>query len=86
MLCSIEHKKKNWLFFNTIKGAEAGAMVYSIAETAKAHHLNTYQYFKYLLEELPKSADEKDDIVPDSLDHLLPWSKNIPKECISKRH
>lgn len=78
--------KKNWLFFNTIKGAEAGAMVYSIAETAKANHLNTYQYFKYLLEELPKLADEKDDIDPDSLDHLLPWSKTIPKECISKRH
>nr|WP_321024015.1 transposase domain-containing protein [Eisenbergiella porci] len=32
-------------------------MVYSIAETAKANGLKPYEYFRYLLEELPKHGE-----------------------------
>mgnify|MGYP000373389639 FL=1 len=31
--------KKNWVMIDTIAGAESSAMIYSIAETAKANHL-----------------------------------------------
>ena len=36
--------RKNWMFFDTIKGAEASAAIYSIVETGKANHLNLYAY------------------------------------------
>ena len=50
--------KKNWVMIDTVAGAEANAMIYSIAETAKANNLKPYNYFKYLLEEIPRHMDE----------------------------
>ena len=36
-------------------------MLYSIAETAKINNLKPYEYFKYLLEEIPKHSEFEDD-------------------------
>lgn len=58
--------RKNWLFANTAKGAQASAVLYSIIETAKANGLIPFDYLKYLLEELPGN--------PDDIDYLLPWN------------
>lgn len=72
--------RKNWNIVDTIHGAQASAIAYSIAETAKANGLKPYQYFKHLLTELPKRIDEKmngDFTVKD----LLPWSPSLPEEC-----
>lgn len=46
--------KKNWQMIDTINGAHSSAIIYSIAETAKANNLKPYDYFVYLLEEIPK--------------------------------
>ena len=35
--------KKNWLFFDTENGANAGASIYSITETAKINNLHPYK-------------------------------------------
>jgi transposase len=70
--------KKNWQMIDTINGAKASAIIYSIAETAKANNLKPYQYFKYLLEQIPKHMDDKDISF---LDMLLPWSNDLPEEC-----
>ena len=43
---------------DTINGAHSSAIIYSIAETAKANNLKPYDYFVYLLEEIPKHMDE----------------------------
>ncbi len=48
--------RKNWLFSNTPKGADASAAIYSIVETAKANGLRPYSYLKLLLERLPFGA------------------------------
>jgi len=45
---------------DTIAGAESSAIIYSIAETAKANNLKPYDYFEYLLTEIPKHLVEKD--------------------------
>ncbi len=37
---------------DTIKGAEASAVLYSLAETSRANGLRSYEYFSYLLTEL----------------------------------
>src|SRR5699024_8467192 len=45
--------RKNWLFSNTAKGANASAIIYSVVETAKENGLNPFNYLKYLFEILP---------------------------------
>ena len=59
-------------------GAESNAMIYSIAETAKANHLKPYNYFEYLLTEIPKHLDDRDNHF---CEDLLPWSDKLPAEC-----
>lgn len=73
--------KKNWLFHDSVRGAQASAAIYSVSETAKLNNLKPYYYFKHLLTELPKLCDEKGDIDPARLDHLMPWSEELPEEC-----
>lgn len=77
--------KKNWMFHNTAKGANASALVYSISETAKLNNLHPYNYFKYILTELPKHCDQKGNIDPAELDYLMPWSDSLPEECRKPR-
>lgn len=68
--------KKNWQMIDTINGAHSSAIIYSIAETAKANNLKPYDYFVYLLEEIPKHMEQKDRTF---LENLLPWSKKLPE-------
>ncbi|MBQ6400805.1 MAG: transposase domain-containing protein, partial [Firmicutes bacterium] len=60
------------------KGAEASAILYSLAETAKANGLKPYNYFKHLLTEIPKHMD---DTELGFLEDLLPWSDKLPEDC-----
>ena len=46
--------KHSWHIIDSTRGARASALLYSIAETAKANNLKPYQYFAYLLTELMK--------------------------------
>ena len=70
--------KKNWVMIDTVAGAKSSAIIYSIAETAKANNLKPYDYFEYLLTEIPKHLDDTDRSF---LDDLLPWSPNLPANC-----
>lgn len=70
--------KKNWVMIDTIAGAEASAIIYSIAETAKANNLKPYDYFEYLLSEIPNHMNDKD---VSFLEDLLPWSEQLPERC-----
>ncbi|OPX87947.1 MAG: Transposase IS66 family protein [Pelotomaculum sp. PtaB.Bin104] len=69
--------RKNWLFANTPRGANASATIYSIVETAKENGLNPFRYLQYLFERLP-NVDIHDKNV---LDELLPWSIKLPPTC-----
>lgn len=62
----------------TVNGAKASAVLYSLVETAKANKLNPYEYFKYLLEVMPEHEADRTD---DYLQELLPWSGSLPTEC-----
>lgn len=70
--------KKNWVMIDTVAGAKSSAIIYSIAETAKANNLKPYDYFEYLLTEIPGHLDDTDRTF---LDDLLPWSPNLPANC-----
>lgn len=73
--------RANWHIIDTVHGAEASAMIYSLVETAKANHLKIYEYLKYLLTEISKHMD---DTNMDFLVDLLPWSEKLPEECRKK--
>lgn len=70
--------KKNWKLIDTIHGAEASAIIYSIVETCKLNNLNIFYYISHLLTEIPKHMD---DTNLDFLEDLLPWSEKLPEEC-----
>lgn len=59
--------RKNWIFFDTDKGAEVGCFFYSLIETAKCHGLNRRAYLKNLFEKLPLAKTQAD------LEALLPY-------------
>lgn len=70
--------KKNWVMIDIVAGADSSAIIYSIAETAKANNLKPYDYFEYLLTEIPKHMDDHDT---DFCKDLLPWSDKLPVNC-----
>lgn len=71
--------RKNFVLIDSLAGAEASAILFSMSETARANNLKPYDYFKYLLEELPKHMED-DHRDMSFLDDLLPWSENLPSE------
>ncbi len=70
--------RANWHMIDSVKGAQASAVIYSIVETAKANNLKPYEYLILLLTEVPKHIE---DIDLAFLDDLLPWSDALPDAC-----
>ena len=48
--------RKNWLFADTVRGANASANLYSLVETAKANALEPYAYLRLVFTALPRST------------------------------
>ena len=71
--------KHSWHLIDSKKGAEASAMMYSIAETAKANGLNPFEYFRHLMEQLKEYP--RDNVPEDKLEELMPWSPALPDCC-----
>lgn len=69
--------RKNWLFCDTPKGADASAVVYSLVESAKANGIEPFAYLQHVLVQLPyfgKSPSHED------LEALMPWAPDIQQE------
>ena len=77
--------RKNWMTINTVRGAQASAIIYSITETARANSLNVYYCIKHLLTELPQLVNKNGNIEQPVLEPLMPWSRTLPADCYSKR-
>jgi hypothetical protein len=75
--------RKNWVMIDTVSGARASAVAYSLVETAKASGLNVYEYLKHLLTEIPKHMEDRD---LSFCEELLPWSDKLPPECRKDRY
>ena len=80
--------KKNWVMIDTVAGAKSSAVIYSIAETAKANNLKPYDYFEYLLTEIPKHLDDtnrafldEDSPLRKGAEEVMKnWAKNVVGE------
>ena len=70
--------RRNWLMIDTVSGAKASAVIYSIVETAKANNLDVFRYLELLLTVLPSMEFLTN---PDILEELLPWNESVQKIC-----
>lgn len=59
--------RRNWLFADTVAGANASANLYSLLQTCLANGIDGYRYLAALLIELPKAKTVED------FEALLPW-------------
>jgi transposase len=65
--------RKNWLFADTVRGAEASANLYSLIETAKRSGLEPFAYLRYVLDALPRAdtLGEIEALLPQNADSEL---------------
>lgn len=63
-------ERKNRLFANTEKGANAAALLYSVVETAKACRLRVFDYLNWIFERL-RSCDFT------TFEDFLPWNDRM---------
>jgi hypothetical protein len=62
--------RKNWLFSNTVSGADASARLYSIVQTCMMNKVNPYLYLDNTLTKLANMTINKET----DLDQLMPWN------------
>ncbi|GGE91624.1 hypothetical protein GCM10008020_40800 [Massilia psychrophila] len=58
--------RKAWLFSDTVAGANASAVIYSVLETAKANGVEPYTWLRRVLRDLPaaKTVDQVESLLP----------------------
>ena len=67
--------RKNWLFSDSTKGADASAYTYSVIQTAKANGVNIYHYLCFLLDNAAGIAEKNAD-----LEKYAPWNEDVKAE------
>lgn len=70
--------RKNFLFSDTEKGADASVAAMSIIETAKRNGLDIYGYLLFLLNTLPELGADLSD---EQLESVMPWNDTLPDYC-----
>lgn len=73
--------RKNWLFCDTPKGAEASAIVYSLVESAKANGVEPFAYLQHVLVQLPYLGKAHSH---EELETLMPWAPYIQQNFAMK--
>ena len=64
--------RRNWLFADTVGGANASANLYSLLQTCKVNGVDPYRYLTALLTALPLAQ------TADDYKALLPWCIELP--------
>jgi hypothetical protein len=62
--------RKNWLFSQSVAGAESSSTLYSLIESAKLNEIDPYKYLLHIFRELPKCTKIED------FEKLLPYNLN----------
>ncbi len=60
--------RKSWLFSDTVDGAKASAVIYSLMLTCRACGVEPFAWLRHVLTELPQRPDNAD------IDDLLPFN------------
>ena len=64
--------RRNWLFSDTVAGAQASANLYSLLQTCATNGVDGYAYLRALLTALPGAKTAED------YEALLPWRLALP--------
>ena len=59
--------RRNWLFSDTVAGANASANLYSLLQTCRVNGIDGYRYLRSLFKALPMARTADDYAM------LLPW-------------
>ncbi len=72
--------RRNWLFSDTVRGAEASANLYSLIVTAKANGLEPHAYLSLVFRDLPLARGVED------YERLLParWTKESVQDALAE--
>ena len=68
--------RKNWLFADTVRGAQASANLYSLVETAKANGLEPWAYLQRVFEKIPAAHTLED------IEALLPHRVQLRNDVV----
>ncbi len=71
--------RRNWLFADTVKGAESSAMCYTMIEMAKANGLSPFAYLNFILTN--RTGKNPSD---EELSRLAPWGALAQEHCKSQ--
>lgn len=66
----------SFLFHDTVAGAHASSVLYSLVETARANNLNVYKYIFFTLQAVSGYKKQLGNI-----DQYLPWTEYIQSRC-----
>jgi transposase len=69
--------RKGWLFADSVAGAEAAAIIFSLVETCKHHGIEAYDWFRYVLQQLPLCQSDAE------VEALMPF--NINSELLTRQ-
>lgn len=69
--------RKGWLFADSVAGAEAASIIFSLVETCKHHGIEAYDWFRYVLQQLPLCHSDAE------IQALMPF--NINRQLITTR-
>ena len=70
--------RRAWLFADTVDGARASAVAYSVIQTAVANGLNPYQYLLHLFTFLPTILTKDPGA---DLSQFYPWNDEVRVKC-----
>ncbi|MFK8032151.1 MAG: transposase domain-containing protein, partial [Gammaproteobacteria bacterium] len=70
--------RKNFLFCDSVAGANASANLYSLIETAKANGFEPYRYLRKIFTEVPKANSLED------IEALLPFKQKPAYDEVSR--
>ncbi len=58
--------RKNWLFFGSVEGAEAGAILFSLVQTCRGLNINPREYLEDIMRRIMShSAQKLHELFPD---------------------
>ena len=73
--------RKNFLFTNTLRGAKASAVIFSIVQTALESNLNPYEYLAYIFHHAPNMGLKEN---PEKAEGLLPQAISMKVKAINQ--
>jgi transposase len=65
--------RKNWLFANSVEGAKAAAVIYSLIQTCQYQKIDSYNYLRYVLAHIPEctTIEQLEALLPFNIDPAL---------------